>query len=52
LTPGRDGGTENSSCEETQQKQPIPDDYQVTGSGQHALLTEKAPMGVILGMER
>jgi len=44
LTPDRRGGTETSSCEETQHNSQ-PGDYQVTGAVQHALLTAKAPMG-------
>src|SRR6266516_2603631 len=45
LTPDRRGGKETSSCEENPPQQPIPGHYQDTGSGQHALLTAKAPMG-------
>jgi hypothetical protein len=45
--PARRHGT--SSCEENPAQQPIPGDLQVTGSRQHALLTEKAPMGGVLG---
>src|SRR5215469_16024751 len=48
LTPDPRGGTETSSCEETQHNS-HPADYQVTGSEQHALLTAKAPMGVSSG---
>src|SRR5438876_8009118 len=43
LDPRPRGGTETSSCEETQHNSQPRGDYQVTGSGQHALLTAKAP---------
>jgi hypothetical protein len=45
LDPRPRGGTETSSSEETHHNSQPRGDYQVTGSGQHALLTAKAPMG-------
>src|SRR6266513_5496630 len=43
--PGPRGGTKPAAARKTQHNSQSPGDYQVTGSGQHALLTEKAPMG-------
>src|SRR5207237_10744 len=45
LDPGPRGGTKPAAARKTQHNSQSPGDYQVTGSGQHALLTEKAPMG-------
>ncbi len=45
LTPDRAASPEYQQLRAKPAQQPTPGDYQVTGSGQHAPLTGKAPMG-------